>query len=198
MMNGVSRALLCTAILAPALSNAQQSAPRPQSPEFSYSYVEVAYDESDFDLGPADIDGDGLALAGSFEINDEWHAYASYGTYDLDFGLDLDTWMLGAGYVFPLQENIDLYGRVLYIDSDLEAGPGNAGEDGLGVQVRVRARMSQVFELEGGIQFVDVFDSDTSLQGFARYHFTEEFSAALGLTLGGDADSVGISARYSF
>jgi hypothetical protein len=198
MINGLSRALLCTAILVPALSHAQQSAPRPQSPEFSYSYVELAYDESDFDLGPADIDGDGLTLAGSFELNDEWHVYASYGTFDLDFGLDLDSWALGGGYVFPLQENIDLYGRVLYIDSEVDAGPGNASEDGLGLQVRIRARMSEVFELEGGIQHVDVFDSDTSLQGFARYHFTEEFSAALGLTMGGDADSIGISARYSF
>lgn len=197
-MNGVSRALLCTAFLAPALSNAQQSAPRPQSPEFSYSYVELAYDEADFDLGPAEIDGDGLTLSGSFEITREWHVFASYGTHDLDFGLDVDTWMLGAGYVFPLRERIDLYGRVLYIDSDVDAGPANADEDGLGVQVRIRARMSDVFELEGGIQYVDVFDNNTSLQGFARYHFTEDFSAALGLTLGGNSDSIGISARYSF
>ena len=196
-MNGVSRALLCTALLLPALSHAQQSAPRPQSPEFSYTYVELAYDEADFDLGPGEVDGDGLTLSGSFEITEEWHAFASYGTYDLDFGLDVDTWMLGAGYVFPLRDGIDLYGRVLYVDSDLD-GPSNRNEDGLGVQLRIRARMSDVFELEGGIQHVDVFDSNTSLQGFARYHFTQEFSAALGITLGGNSDAIGISARYSF
>ena len=69
MMNGVSRALLCTAVLVPAVGAAQEST-APRSSQFNYSYVELSYDESDFDLGAADIDGDGLTLSGSFEINE--------------------------------------------------------------------------------------------------------------------------------
>jgi len=53
-------------------------------------------------------------------------------------------------------------------------------------------------EVEGGIQYTDVIDSDTSLQAFARYYFTETLSAALGLTFAGDTDGIGVSARYSF
>ena len=197
MKNGVSRALLCVSFLLPAFGQAQEAA-RPQSAQFNYTYVEINYDELDFDLGPADIDGDGLTLSGSFEINDDWHVYTSYGSHDLDFGIDLDTWMVGAGYVYPLKDDIDIYGRVLYVDVDADAGAGSLDEDGLGLQARIRFRVTDVFEVEGGIQHLDVVDSDTSLQAFGRYHFTDEFSAAIGLTFAGDTDSIGVSARYSF
>ncbi len=196
MMNGVSRALLCTAILFPALGSAQQA--QPQSPQFSYNYAELSYDEADFDLGGADVDGDGLTLSGSFELTEDWHAFASYGSADLDFGIDLDTWAIGAGYVYPLRDGIDIYGRVLYVNVDADQGSGGFDEDGLGIQARIRYRVTDVFEVEGGVQHLDVIDSDTSLQAFARYYFTDEFSAALGLTFAGDADGIGISARYQF
>ena len=198
MKNAVSRALLLPAFLLPALSQAQEPATRPQSAQFNYTYVEISYDELDFDLGPVDVDGDGLTFSGSYEINDDWHVYASYGSYDLDFGIDIDTWTLGAGYVFPLKEDIDIYGRVLYIDQSADAGPGSADEDGLGLQARIRARVTDEFELEGGIQYVDVVDTDTSLQAVARYHFTENFSAGIGLTFAGDTDGISVNARYSF
>lgn len=200
-MNGVSRALLVPALLVPALGAAQQqpSTTRPESPQFNYSYVELAYDEADFDVRGAEIDGDGFTLSGSFEINDDWHAFAAYGNSDLDFGIDIDTWALGAGYAFPLREDVDLYGRVLYINQEIDVpGFGDADEDGLGLQFRIRALVTDELEVEGGIQHVDVGDSDTSLQVGARYHFTEAFSAGIGLTFGGDTDGLGINARYSF
>lgn len=199
MTNGVLRALLVTTALLPALSEAQESAAtRPASPQFNYSYVELGYAEAEFQVGNGDIDGDGLTLSGSFEINDDWHAYASYGNADLDFGIDIDTWALGAGYAFPLRENVDLYGRVLYLSLDVDPGALAADDDGLGLQFRIRALVTDELELEGGIQYVEIEDSDTSLQVGARYYFTETFSAGIGLTVAGDADGIGINARYSF
>lgn len=190
-MNGVSKALLVTAFVVPAASQAQQTTSEP----FAYTYVELAYDETDYDFGGGDIDGDGLTLSGSFEITDDWHAYASYSTADLDFGYDLDSWTIGAGYRYPLRDDVDVYGRVLYISAD--GDPGDS-EDGLGLQARIRFRVSDVFEVEGGLQHVDVFDSDTSLQASARYHFTRNLSAGIGITFAGDTDGIGINARYSF
>jgi hypothetical protein len=201
MRNGVSRALLAAAALSPALSQAQQeNTTRPQSSQFNYSYVELAYDESDFDLGGGgDIDGDGLTLSGSFEINDEWHVFASYGNADLDFGIDIDTWAIGGGYAFPLRDDVDIYGRVLYINTEADVpGPGDPDEDGLGLQARIRAMLTDELEVEGGIQHLDVGDSDTSLQVSARYHFTSQLSAGIGLTFAGDTDGLGINARFSF
>lgn len=198
-MNRAFQTLLLAALALPAVSMAQEAATtRPTSAQFTYSYVELGYDETDFDLGPVDVDGDGLTLAGSFEINDDWHVYASYGSADLDFGIDVDTWTLGAGYVFPLKEGIDIYGRVLYIDTSVDAGPARVDDDGLGLQARIRARITDEFEVEGGLLYTDVSDTDTSLQASARYHFSESFSAALSITFAGDTDGIGVSARYSF
>ena len=198
-MNGVSRALLVTAVLLPMLSGAQESAAtRPESSQFNYSYVELGYDETEYQVGNTDVDGDGLTLSGSFEINDDWHAFASYGSADLDFGIDVDTWAIGAGYAFPLREDVDLYGRVLYLNLDADVGALGADEDGLGLQFRIRALVTDELELEGGVQYVDIEDSDTSLQVGARYYFTDTFSAGIGLTVAGDTDGIGINARYSF
>jgi hypothetical protein len=196
-MNGVSRTLLCmTVLLVPAAGMAQRQ-PVTQTQPFSYSYVELAYDELDFD-GAGDRDGDGLTLSGSFEINEDWHAYASFANADLDGGIDLDTWAIGAGYRYPLRDDVDIYGRVLYLTSDVDVGPFDVDDDGLGLQARIRYRVSDEFEVEGGIQHLDVDDSDTSLQAMARYHFNDSFSVGLGLTFAGDTDSFGINARYSF
>jgi outer membrane protein with beta-barrel domain len=199
-MNGISRALLSMAVLSlPALSSAQQQATRPTESQFSYSYVEIGYDEIDYEVsGAGDIDGDGLTLSGSYELTDDWHVFASYGTFDLDFGIDLDTWVIGAGYVYPIRNDVDIYGRVLYIDSSVDVGPFSDDDDGLGVQGRIRYRVSDEFEVEGGLQYIDVADSDTSLQASARYYFTDDFSVGLGVTFGGDSDGIGINARLAF
>ncbi len=88
---------------------------------------------------------------------------------------------------------------MLYINSAADLpGPVDADDDGLGLQFRIRSRINQQLELEGGVQYVDVGNSDTSLQGSARYYFTDAFSAGIGLTFGGDRDGIGINARYSF
>jgi hypothetical protein len=197
MMNRVSKGLLVLAALVPAVSQAQQ--PTTPLPELSYNYAELSYDESDFDLDSDNVDGDGLTLSGSFELTEDWHAYAAYSTSDLDDGIDVDGWAIGAGYRYPLQDNVDIYGRVLYINREVDGpGPVDAEDDGLGLQARIRMRVSEVFEVEGGIQHLDVGDSDTALQASARYHFTRNFSAGIGMTFAGDTDSLGINARYTF
>ena len=68
----------------------------------------------------------------------------------------------------------------------------------MGVQGRIRARITDEFELEGGLQYVDVSESDISLQASARYNFSEAFSAGIAITFAGDTDGIGINARYSF
>ena len=124
--------------------------------------------------------------------------YASYGTANLDFGIDVDTWALGLGYSYSVKPNVDLYGRVLYIDQSASAGQFSAHDNGLGLQFRVRGRVNDKVEVEGGIQYLDVASSDTSLQASVRYYFTRAFSAGVGVTFGGHQDGLGVNARYSF
>jgi hypothetical protein len=199
-MNGVSRGLLVAGVLSlPTLSLAQESA-KPTKPQFNYTYVEIGYDKHDFDVegAPDNIDGDGLTLSGAFALKDNWHVYGSYGNADLDFGIDLDTWVLGLGYSHPIKKDVDLYGRVLYLDTKADLGSTSSHDDGLGIQFRIRGRVNDKIEVEGGIQYIDVAHSDTSLQASVRYYFKPKFSAGVGLTFGGDADGLGINARYNF
>ena len=199
-MNGVSRAVLvATVLLLPALSSAQEGSKSSKS-GFDYNYAELSYDKHDFDVSraPDNIDGDGFTLSGSFKVADDWHVYASYGTANLDFGIDVDTWALGLGYSYSVKPNVDLYGRVLYIDQSASAGQFSAHDNGLGLQFRVRGRVNDKVEVEGGIQYLDVASSDTSLQASVRYYFTRAFSAGLGVTFGGNQDGLSVNARYSF
>jgi porin-like protein len=199
-MNGVSRAVLvATVLLVPALGSAQQASKSSRS-GFDYNYAELGYDKHDFDVSraPDNIDGDGFTLSGSFKVADDWHVYASYGTANLDLGLDVDTWVLGLGYNYSLKPNVDLYGRVLYVDQSASAGQFSAHDNGLGLQFRVRGRVNDKVEVEGGLQYLDVASSDTSLQASVRYYFTRAFSAGIGVTFGGDQDGLGVNARYSF
>ena len=123
-MNGVSRAVLvATVLLLPALSSAQEGS-KPSKSGFDYNYAELSYDKHDFDVSraPDNIDGDGFTLSGSFKVGADWHVYASYGTANVDFGIDVDTWALGLGYSYSVKPNVDLYGRVLYIDQSASSG----------------------------------------------------------------------------
>ena len=199
-MNGVSRAVLvATVLLLPALSSAQEGSKSSKS-GFDYNYAELSYDKHDFDVSraPDNINGDGFTLSGSFKVGADWHVYASYGTANVDFGIDVDTWALGLGYSYSVKPNVDLYGRVLYIDQSASAGQFSAHDNGLGLQFRVRGRVNDKVEVEGGIQYLDVASSDTSLQASVRYYFTRAFSAGVGVTFGGHQDGLGVNARYSF
>jgi hypothetical protein len=197
-MNGVSRAVLVVAVLLPTLSSAQEASKSARS-GFDYNFAELSYDKHDVDLDrPGNIDGDGFTLSGSVKLSDEWHLYASDSSANLDFGINLDTWTLGLGYSHSLKPNIDLYGRVLYIDSAADLGATTSHDNGLGLQFRVRGRVNDKVEVEGGIQYIDVASSDTALQASVRYYFTRAFSAGVGVTFGGDADGLAINARYSF
>ena len=199
-MNGVSRAVLvATVLLLPALSSAQEAS-KPATSGLDYNYAELSYDKHDFDISraPDNIDGDGFTLSGSFKVGADWHVYASYGTANVDFGIDVNTWALGLGYSYSVKPNVDLYGRVLYIDQSASSGVFSAHDNGLGLQFRVRGRLNEKVELEGGIQYLDVASTDTSIQGFVRYYFSRALSAGLGLTFGGDQDGLGVNVRYSF
>jgi hypothetical protein len=199
-MSSLLRPLLITAALLPAVGMAQQGDRRAtQSKPFSYTYAELGYAETEYDALGGDVDGDGLTLSGSIAINNEWHAFASYGNADLDFGIDLDSWALGAGYRYPLRNDTDIYGRVMFLNVEADLpGPGDADDDGLGLQARMRHWVNDDFEVEGGIQYLNVDDSDVSLQAEGRYYFQDNLSVGVGLTFGGDTDGIGISARYIF
>ena len=161
-MNGVSRALLVAAVLLPALSSAQEAS-RPAKSGFDYNYAELSYDKHDFDVSREkdNIDGDGFTLSGSFKVADEWHVYASY--VNRESRLRHRRRHLGARYRLQLlseAEHGPLRARALHRSVGGRRSVQPHGE-GLGLQFRIRARVNDKVEVEGGVQYLDVASSDT-------------------------------------
>ena len=165
----------------------------------SYNYLDGSYQRVDVDS--PDIDGDGFSIGGSFELGDNMHVFADYGSTDFDLGIDLNELSIGVGFHTVLTPTLDFVANLAYLRRDAEAnGFSLADDSGFGAEIGVRARASDRLELAGFIQYADLGDGgdDTSLRGEAWYRFTENF--ALGLNVGAAEDVLryGIGARFYF
>src|SRR5918995_2684078 len=164
---------------------------------FSYSFIEAGYISTDLDdetLG-FDVDGDGFALRGSVGFTDLLHGYVDYTNQDYDFGVSIDTWEVGIGASHSLNPNADLVGRLGYAKFDA----GVLDENGFALQAGVRGRVTDRFEVEGLVHYVDYGDEidGTSFIANGRYFFTDEFAAGIGAELGNDATIWNVSLRHN-
>ena len=166
--------------------------------DLSYNFLEFGYAQIDVD--DLNVDGDGFAIGGSFEVGDQMFVSAGYGAADLDFGIDLDELFVGLGFHTPVGDNVDFVGTISYVSVEASAGGFSADDDGFGASVGLRAMVSDVVELAGGINYVDLSDSgdDTSFGGSAWYYFTDTFALGLQADFGDDISSYGIGARLFF
>jgi hypothetical protein len=166
---------------------------------FNYSYLDLGYVKSELD--DYNVNGDGYALRGSYEITPRVHAFAGYTDLDYDFGVNATTMELGAGYAWPMSPTLDVIGTASYLHADVKAsGLGSADDSGLGLGVGVRGRVLNVVELTGGVQYVD-FDksgNDTALNAGGRYYFTNRFAAGLDMSFDDAGTTWMLGGRYSF
>ena len=183
---GVCLALSGTAALA------ADSGPR-------YTYGELGYSNLDFD--DFDADGDAWYVKGSFALTDMFFATAGYadGDLDVDSGGDSDytNFDLGAGINYPLNDTLDLVGRLSYISVDTDAGD----EDGYGLYAGVRAMLTPQFELNGGLDYTDLgdpYDSNTAVEVGGVYSFTDMFAATGGISFSDDVTEYSIGLRLYF
>ncbi|NKB98991.1 MAG: outer membrane beta-barrel protein [Pseudomonadales bacterium] len=165
----------------------------------SYNYIDAVYVDSEIDDG-LDIDGDGIAVAGSVAIGESTFLHAGYGTLEFDGGVDLDQWTVGFGAHAPIADNVDIVGRLGYVDAKLDTPFGDADDDGYSVGIGLRGKLSESFELEGGVSYVDLDDSgdDTSFNLGARYYLTENFALGAGVNLGDDVTTWNAGVRFQF
>ena len=78
--------------------------------DFDYTFIEAEYLNSELDVGPFNVDGDGLGLRGSALITDNVFLRGEYASYDYNRGVDATTYALGAGMRWGLQRELDLVG----------------------------------------------------------------------------------------
>lgn len=192
-MNATS--LICVAILAlPVAATAEN---------FSYRYADVAhFPKAELDAAGIDDDGDGLQLRGSLPVYQNVFAFAEYQQLDLDSGIDVSRFLVGAGGHWALGPKLDLIARGGIAQYDVDFGRFEDDDTGLFAGVRLRTTVAPNVEVEGGLEHmrVDVagVEDDTYLVGEGRYNFTPQWSAGVIVTLGGDISVIGAQGRFNF
>jgi hypothetical protein len=189
-MHRITATLLALVLASPAMAG-----------DLSYNFLEGGYLRVEFDNSGFDLDGDGFGIGGSFELNENLFAFASYSTADFDFGIDLNQLSAGVGYHVDISQNSDFFAALSFVRAEAEAaGLGSADEDGIGVTIGVRSMVSDQVELFGTLSYVDLGgDADgTSVGGGALYSFTDTFAVGANVEFDEDVTSYGLTARLYF
>jgi hypothetical protein len=163
--------------------------------DFSYTYAQVDYLDAEFD--ESNVEGDGWGLSGALAVTDLVHVYAMYQDLGFERGIDATLFEVGGGLNYAIAPDLDLVGRLGYIDVDLD----NRGDDsGLTLRGTLRGRVASSFELEGGVRYVDLDESgdDTSLVAEARWFFLPQVALGLGVDTGDDLTVWNVGFRGNF
>ncbi len=168
----------------------------------SYSYIQANYQETKIDFGGAgDADGDGYGVSASFEIDESWFVFGSYGSSELESVIDLDQFSVGGGWHSAINENTDWFAALSYISLDVSArGLGSASESGFGASVGLRSNLKPNFELYGSLGYSDLGDGADGTEVGAGFWYTVTGNLALGLGVaaGSDVTSYGAGIRLYF
>ena len=167
----------------------------------SYSFVEAAYQRVELDDLGLNIDGNGLSIGGSFEIGDNWHVFGAYSSTDFGFGVDVNALQVGAGYHVLISDNTSFFTNLSLVRAEVDVGIlGSADDDGYGLTIGMRSNVSERFEAEGSLSYIDLGNGADGLAvgGAGWYRLSDSF--AIGLIVNFDEDIVayGIGGRYYF
>jgi hypothetical protein len=173
-----------------AIATLGASVPAFSTEDFSYTYAEVGYINSE----SGGRDGDGVNLFGSLRLADMLHAFASYSEQEFDGNLNVDFFQAGVGLGLPIASKLDFVGRLSYVQVDVD-GPGfsTVEDNGYAFNFSLRTRVMGELELSGGVNYQDLDQGgeDTSLNAGARYFFTRNLALGLDI-LQNDSDTTAI------
>src|SRR5690606_6857206 len=94
---------------------------------------------------------------------------------------------------------LDLVGDIGWVHAELDrpALP-DIDDDGFQLGVGLRSRVHDAIEVQAGIRYLDLDDSDTFLTLAGRYYLTDNVAAGLGLRLNDDDTGWSVSLRAEF
>lgn len=164
--------------------------------DFDYTYLEGNYVTGD--AGPGNVDGDGFGVRGSYAFNGKANLVADYTTQDFGSGVDASTFDIGAGAHWAIKADLDFVGEATWVNVKTSTPFGSGSDDGLGLAGGLRYRATDKLELQGMVHYVDVQNSNTSLDLAGRYYLSKAFSIVGGLLLdNGDTGwNVGVRAGF--
>lgn len=165
--------------------------------DLPYTYGELRYIDGEFD----DVDGDGFVIGGSYRINEQFYVVGGY--TDLEFDVrrvdaDGSSIEIGGGYIYPLNDTVDFNATFSLVRQEVEVGNFDDKETGFQITAGARTMLAENVEVRGGLNFIDVDDSDLTIVLGADYYFTEQISAGITFQLAGDTDVITIGGRYYF
>ena len=171
----------------------------------TWNLVEAGYGQADID-DISEISPSGFSILGSGLIGENVFIHGSYSILTDDFegvDLDLDQMSVGLGYRYGLNETTDIYAAASYEYIEFAvSGFGESESDddnGYGLTIGVRSRLTEQFEVDGSLGYVDIADeSETSFGVSGHYYFTDELAVGLSLSSTADINIYGISLRYAF
>lgn len=193
----ITSALLATSLLTANVTLAE-TAPNWNLVQVSYASLEI--DEAD------KLDFTGFNLSGSKLINKNVFVLASYtglsDSYE-DVDLDVNTYAIGVGYRYGLNNTTDIYGGVSFQGAEFKAsghGKSDSIDDtGYGLAVGIRSMVTDQVELSAAIDYVSIdSESDTAFSAAAFYNINDQFSVGAGFSTSSDASGYNLTARYSF
>ena len=165
--------------------------------DMSYSYVDLAYVDTEVDgVGPS---LDGFALRGSISFAENWFAFGEFAAQSVS-GVDLDTYTVGLGGRYGIADNLDLFGRLGWTKVEVSSGPIDVDDDGYLVDAGLRGRVGDAVELEGGVRYTDFSDGGDSTGLFVggRFHFNETWALGAEYQDGDDLSPMLLYVRASF
>ena len=182
----MKRAFMMGALLAAALPGAALA-------ELHYSTFEARLlTDIDVEASGADVNGDGFAIAGSYEMGDKLFLFGEWQDQSFDFGID------GTGLEYL--PDFDFVGTLSLVDQELEVGGFSADDDGLALGGGVRAKVAASFELDAMLRYVDMDEggSDTGFRLGGRWYFTDTLAVSFGLDTNDNADTMHVGFRAEF
>jgi len=196
----------------------------------NYTFLQLDYIVRDIDVFEDDEDpiedfddGNGIALRGSFAVNESLFLFGEYSETESDVTYvsdqvfpipaeeDVTQLKAGIGTSLEIADRTDFVGRLGYTDidyGDFDVGAtgndfdvsdlGDDSSDGFFVDAGVRSQLLDNLDGSIGVRYLDVEDVDnTSLIGNLMFELTENWSIDLAVDAGDELATWSLGARWS-
>ncbi len=176
----------------------------------SYNYVQANYQSVDLD--DTNVGATGFGVAASGLIAGNLFIFAEYGQAETDTFTDgIDSAKLkttpviaGLGYRIPLTEDTDVNAQAVFVHAKQKLtvdglGSFSDNDNGYGVGLQIRHLFGPMFELNGSVQYIKIYDDgSTSFSVAALFHATKTLALIGGYTFSDDSKSWIAGVRLNF
>ena len=168
--------------------------------DFIYTGFEISYVDVEFDNGVAALNGDGYRFGGSYALNDQYFLVGEFEEQSFDLGIDGSTAEVGIGFHHSFGNTVDFIGTASFVQEEIGLAGASIDEDGFALGGGIRARLTDAFEVDASLQYVDLDQSgsDTGIKLRGRYYFTDRFAFSLETEFDDDIDTLSLGFRAEF